>query len=84
MNIQQIRKVTGALLIIGAVFVNIPYTFLIMNFDYPDILRQPTSETLTRFAAGSPGLVWTWLAFAWIGLPILIGILLMPQALKKV
>ena len=81
MNVQQIRKVTGALLIMGAVFVNIPYTFLIMNFDYPDILRQPTSEILTRFAAGGPGLVWTWLAFAWVGLPILIGILLMPQAL---
>jgi hypothetical protein len=80
MNIQQIRKVTGALLIMGAVFVNIPYTFLIMNFDYPDILRQPTSEILTRFAAGGPGLVWTWLAFAWVGLPILLGILLLPQA----
>lgn len=81
MYVQQIRKVTGALLIMGAVLVNIPYTFLIMNFDYPDILREPTGEILTRFAAGGPGLVWTWLAFAWVGLPILIGILLMPQVL---
>jgi hypothetical protein len=81
MNVQQLRKVTGGLLIMGAVLVNIPYTFLIMNFDYPDILRESTGEILTRFAAGGPELVWTWLAFAWVGLPILIGILLIPQAL---
>ena len=81
MNVQKIRRITGALLITGAVLVNIPYTFLIMNFDYPDILREPTGEILTRFAAGGPGLVWTWLAFAWVGLPILLGILFLPQAL---
>jgi hypothetical protein len=81
MNHQQIRKLTGALLILGAILVNIPYALLIMTFDYPDILRQPTGDILTRFAAGGPGLIWTWLAFAWVGLPILLGILLLPRAL---
>ena len=81
MNTQQIRRLTGALLILGAVLVNIPYARLIMTFDYPDILRQPTGDILTRFAAGGPGLIWTWLAFAWVGLPILLGILLLPRAL---
>ena len=63
------------LLIVGAILVNIPYSLLIMNFDYPDILRLPTGEILTRFAAGGTGLIWTWLAFAWVGVPILVGIL---------
>jgi hypothetical protein len=78
---QQIRKLTGALLILGAILVNVPYALLIATFDYPDILRAPTADILNQFAAGGPRLVGTWLAFAWVGLPILLGILLLPQAL---
>jgi hypothetical protein len=78
---QQIRKMTGILLILGGILVNVPYTLLIMTFDYPDILREPTADILTRFAAGGPRLIWTWLAFAWVGVPILLGILLLPKAL---
>jgi hypothetical protein len=81
MTQQQIRQVTGILLILGAILVNIPYALLITTFDYPDILRAPTGHILTQFAAGGPGLIWTWLAFAWVGLPILLAILLLPQAL---
>lgn len=83
MTQEQTRKLTGVLLISGAILVNIPYTLLITTFDYPDILRAPAADILTRFAAGGPGLIWTWLAFAWVGLPILLGILLLPQALAK-
>lgn len=78
---QQTRKVTGSLLILGAILVNIPFALLITTFDYPDILRASTADILTKFAAGGPKLIWTWLAFAWVGLPILLGILLLPQAL---
>jgi hypothetical protein len=81
MTQQQIRHLTGILLILGAILVNIPYTLLITTFDYPDILRAPTGDILTQFAAGGPRLIWTWLAFAWVGLPILLGILLLPRAL---
>lgn len=81
MNHQWTRRLAGAMLILGAVLVNIPYTLLIMNFDYPDILRESAGGILTRFAAGGEGLIWTWLAFAWVGLPILIGILLLPRAM---
>ena len=81
MTQQQTRKLAGVLLISGAILVNIPYTLLITTFDYPDILRAPTADILTQFAAGGPKLVWIWLAFAWVGLPILLGILLLPQAL---
>jgi hypothetical protein len=83
MTLQQTRKVTGALLILGALLVNVPYTLLIMTFDYPDILRAPTSDILTAFAAGGPKLIWTWLAFAWTGVPILLGVLLLPKALAE-
>jgi hypothetical protein len=81
MTQKQIRQVTGILFILGAILVNIPYTLLITTFDYPDILRAPTGDILTQFAAGGPRLIWTWLAFAWVGVPILLGILLLPQAL---
>jgi hypothetical protein len=83
MNQKHIRQVAGILLIVGAILVNIPYSLLIMNFDYPDILRLPTGEILTRFAAGGAGLIWIWLAFAWVGVPILVGILLLPHALSS-
>jgi hypothetical protein len=81
MSRKQTQLLTGALLILGAILVNIPYTMLITTFDYPDILRAPTGELLTRFAAGGRPLIWTWLAFAWVGLPLLLAILLLPRAL---
>ncbi|MEJ2558500.1 MAG: DUF4386 domain-containing protein [Anaerolineae bacterium] len=81
MTQQQSLKVTGILLILGAILVNIPYTLLITKFDYPDILRAPTADILTKFAAGGPELIWIWLSFAWVGLLILLGILLLPHAL---
>jgi hypothetical protein len=81
MNQQKVRQVAGILLIGGAILVNVPYALLISTFDYPDILRAPTGDILTRFAAGGSGLIWTWLAFAWVGLPLLVGVLLLPRAL---
>ena len=78
-----LRKWTGWLFISGAVLVNIPYTLLIMNFDYPDILREPAGEVLTRFHAGGVALICTWLAFAWVGLPLLFGIILLNKAIEN-
>jgi hypothetical protein len=82
MSIKRTRQTTGILFILGAVLVNIPYTLLIMNFDYPDILRKPAGEILERFAAGGSSLTWTWLSFAWVGLPLLFAILLLPKVLN--
>ena len=82
MSLKHLRRTTGILFILGAILVNIPYTLLIMNFDYPDILRFPTGEILERFAGGGPDLIWTWLAFAWVGLPLIFAILLLPKALQ--
>lgn len=83
MSETALRKLTGLLFVIGAILINIPYTLLIMNFDYPDILRLPTEEILTRFQAGGNSLIYTWLAFAWVGLPMFFGVLLLKRVLEK-
>lgn len=41
-----------------------PYVWLIENFGYDDILREPTAVILQRFHAGGPPLVLAWFAFA--------------------
>ena len=77
------RRLTGILFIVGAVLVNIPYTLLVMSFDYPDILRQPAGHILTRYQAGGTGLLLTWLAFAWAGLPLLLAIVMLQKVLER-
>ena len=83
MKIRSLPILTGWLLILGSVLINVPYALLISNFNYPDILRLPAGEILTAFVQGGSGLVFTWLAFAWSGLPILFAILLLPKVLGR-
>lgn len=83
MNTTWHRKLTGILFIMGALLVNIPYTLLIMNFDYPDILRKPLGLILTRYQEGGTGLIFTWLAFAWVGIPLLLAIILLQHVLER-
>jgi hypothetical protein len=58
------QVVTGLLLLLLPVAYNLLYTLLARTFDYPDILRQPTSQVLERFTAGGGRLVLTWWGFA--------------------
>jgi len=58
------QVLTGLLLLILPLAYNLLYTVLARTFDYPDILRQPTSQILDRFAAGGSRLVLTWWGFA--------------------
>ena len=83
MSQTNFRKLAGIFFIVGAILVNIPYTLLIMNFDYPDILRLPTAEILTRFQSGGDALIYTWLAFAWVGLPMLVGAIMLKAILAE-
>jgi len=83
MSTKQFRQLAGLFFILGAVLVNIPYTLLIMNFDYPDILRAPVDQILTQFQAGGSPLIYTWLAFAWVGLPMLFGAIMLKRILEK-
>jgi uncharacterized protein DUF4386 len=61
---MSVEVLTGVVLIVLPVAYNGLYTLLARSFDYPDILRRPTSEVLERFAAGGSRLVLTWWGFA--------------------
>lgn len=55
---------TGILLIGLPIAFNVFFAALAAVFDYPNILRRPTSEVLARFRAGGSGLVLLWWGFA--------------------
>ena len=69
------RPVLAYATIIYALAFNTPYANLGRIFEYPDILRRPAGEVMTRFASGGAGLILTWHAFA------LAALLLVPFAL---
>ena len=80
---MKTEKIIGILLIIGAIGVFVPYTILTIIFDYPDILRQDAGAILTKFHEGGNRLIWTWWAFAILGLPLLETYVLLGQKLEK-
>ncbi|MBL0357308.1 MAG: DUF4386 domain-containing protein [Chitinophagaceae bacterium] len=80
---MRTEKTIGWLLIAGAVGVFIPYTLLTVIFEYPDILRQDTAVILTKFHEGGSKLIWTWFAFALIGLPLLPAYIRIGQQLEN-
>jgi hypothetical protein len=51
-------------LIAVPVMFNWTFAALAKQFEYPEILRQPTSEVLAKFRAGGSKLVMTWWLFA--------------------
>ncbi len=83
LSTSTFRKTTGSLFVLGVILINIPYALLISTFDYPDILRQPTGQILTQFAAGGTGLIAQWLAFAWLSVPLLVAMWMLPRALAR-
>ena len=78
-----LRRVTGWLLVIGAVTFAVAATVLSSTFDWPDILREPPEVVLPAFVAGGTSLVWTWFAVAWTYGILLVPILLLPAALGR-
>lgn len=75
-------RTIGILLILGALGVLIPYTILTITFDYPSILRNDAGVILTKFHQGGNSLIWTWWAFAILGLPLLEAVVLIGQQYK--
>lgn len=76
------NKLTGFLLLLGAMGAFVPYTILTSTFEYPQILRQDVVTILTKFNAGSSGLIFTWFTFAIMGLPLLMAYVMIGQKLE--
>ncbi|TGM22529.1 DUF4386 domain-containing protein [Leptospira meyeri] len=77
------NRYVGIIFITIPFLVQIPYTILIVNFQYPDILRKSTETILTEFHKGGSSLVWTWWFFGISGLPLLFGYLHLYQISKS-
>ncbi|MFN8678581.1 MAG: DUF4386 domain-containing protein [Thermomicrobiales bacterium] len=58
------RTLTAALLILVPVLFNVFFFLLQSSFGYPDILREPAPDILSRFAAGGTSLLAIWYGFA--------------------
>ena len=82
MSETNFRKLTGILLIIRPILLNVLFTLLGTTFDYPDILRKPTEEVLARFQAGGPSLIAVWYAMTITAAFFIPIVLLMRQVLK--
>ena len=80
---EGLRRVTGWLLVIGAVTFAVAATILSSTFNWPDILREPPDVVLPAFVDGGTSLVWTWFAVAWTYAILLVPILLLPAALGR-
>ncbi|GEM46540.1 DUF4386 domain-containing protein [Deinococcus cellulosilyticus] len=79
---KQTRRWVGIEFLIGAMAINIPYMLLIQNFNYPDILRESPEQILSSYhALGSSGIL-TWMAFAWLGFPMLLAMIGLHGLLK--
>lgn len=57
-----LRRFAGLLLVLVPVAFTVCFTLLQIQFEYPDILRQPTADVLTKFQAGGSGLITVWYA----------------------
>ena len=56
----KLYKATGILLIIVTLAFNGFFTLLAINYEYPDILRFPTSYILEQYHAGGSSLTLQW------------------------
>lgn len=57
---MNVERAAGALLVGLPLVFNLCFSLLARRFDYPDILRRPTSEVLARFRAGGASLLLLW------------------------
>lgn len=84
MNQKRNRIITGSLLIIAPILFMTAFTLLQINFEYPDILRQPAITVMEKFVVGGRGLIANWYAMvisAFLFIPI--AVLLHPYLAQK-
>lgn len=63
MTQNQFRQTTGIMLILTPLIMITFFTLLQMNFEYPDILREPTDYVLRQFQVGGANLIAQWYGF---------------------
>ena len=78
---MKVEVAAGAFLIAAPLWFNVTFALLGKRFDYPDILRKPSSEILDRFRAGGSSLILLWWAFMLSGLLLIPAVVLLGQAL---
>lgn len=78
---MNVERAAGVLLIVAPLWFNATFALLGKRFDYPDILRRPTSEILERFQAGGSSLIILWWMFMLSGLLLIGAAVLLGQAL---
>jgi hypothetical protein len=78
-TISPLLRLTGLAFLLTPFLLQIPYTLLALQFNYPAILRQPASQILTQYAAGGPGLSAIWYLFGILILPLLLAQSLLPE-----
>ncbi len=81
MNTPQIRRLAGVLLILVPVAFSVCFTLLQMFFEYPDVLRQPTADVLTKFQAGGSSLIAVWYALTLTAVLFIPVVVLLHQVL---
>jgi uncharacterized protein DUF4386 len=73
------ERVSGVLVLIAPIWFNVTFAILGRSFDYPNILRRPTDEVLTRFRAGGSRLILQWWAFMLSGVAFVPVAVLLPN-----
>lgn len=79
------RRIGGFAAIALGIGFNIPYAVLATIFEYPQILRRPAAEILTRFAAGGAPLIAAWYGFMLTALalvPVATALAITPRRLR--
>jgi hypothetical protein len=77
----SVETVAGLFLLAMPISFNVAFGLLAARFDYPDILRRPDAEVLSRFSAGGTGLVLLWWGFALTAVLFAPLIVLLSQAI---
>jgi hypothetical protein len=79
---QQIT--IGIMLIVAPVLFMTAFTLLQINFEYPDILRQPAMTVMEKFVAGGSGLIANWYAMVFSAMLFIpISVMLHPYLARE-
>ena len=78
---MSVETAAGVVLIVSPLWFTVNFALLGKRFEYPDILRRPTSEVLERFRAGGGSLILLWWTFMLTGLLLIAGAVLLGQVL---